>query len=284
MEVLFKKLETIKELEAMASLETRVWAMKPIPLHQTFTAAKNGGIVIGAYEGQQMIGFIYSFPGFAQGEPYLCSHMMGIDSDYQNRGIGYLLKMKQAEEARKLGYDKIKWTYDPLESRNAYLNIVKLGAICSEYIENCYGEMTDGLNRGIASDRFNVEWHINSPYLHKRILFANLSIQPDAMVLGWQLRKDGYPQALIKDLAVMSQSNLPFLFVSIPSEFQKIKQVDLELAVEWRLQTRRVFREAFAGGWMVCHAIRCTNCPIQYSVLIKKEKLSFNNSKENGGI
>jgi predicted GNAT superfamily acetyltransferase len=134
MGIFLRKLETLEDLEQMALLEQKVWAMNPVPLHQTLTVAKNGGVLIGAFDENRMVGFVYSFPGYLNGETYLCSHMMGIDPAYQNQGLGYRLKMKQAEEAKQLGYIKIRWTYDPLESRNGYLNITKLGAICSDYM------------------------------------------------------------------------------------------------------------------------------------------------------
>lgn len=276
MGILLKKIETLAELEKISFLERKVWAMNPIPLHQTSTVAKNGGVVIGAFDGEQLIGFVYSFPGYANGETYLCSHMMGIDPAYQNQGVGYHLKMKQAEEAGKLGYQKIRWTYDPLESRNGYLNIAKLGAICSDYIENCYGEMTDELNKGLPSDRFNVEWMIRSPYQNQRHdLFAELSMQTDRMLLDWNLRTDGHPQAIRKEIDSRVFTNLSYLFIPVPIEFQQVKQNDIELAIDWRLKTREVFMKSFAEGWAVAHVIRYQKEPVQYYVLVKRDRLAL---------
>jgi predicted GNAT superfamily acetyltransferase len=276
MGILLKKIETLAELEKISNLERKVWMMNPIPLHQTLTVAKNGGVLIGAFDGEQLVGFVYSFPGYADGEVYLCSHMMGIDSAYQNQGIGYRLKMKQAEEGAKNGYQKIRWTYDPLESRNGYLNIAKLGAVCSDYIENCYGEMTDELNKGLPSDRLNVEWMINSPYLQQRNpLFAALSLHQEATLLDWKLRPNGYPQALRKEIPLRGISNSSCLFIPIPVDFQQIKQIDLDLAIDWRVQTREVILQSFADGWAIAHVIRFKEEPVQYYVLVKKETLAL---------
>jgi predicted GNAT superfamily acetyltransferase len=280
MGIFLRKLETLEDLEQMACLEQKVWAMNPVPLHQTLTVAKNGGVLIGAFDDNRMVGFVYSFPGFLKGETYLCSHMMGIDPAYQNQGLGYRSKMKQAEEAKQLGYSKIRWTYDPLESRNGYLNIAKLGAICSDYIENCYGEMNDELNKGLPSDRFNVEWLIDSPYLEQRHqLFNELPVQKEALLLEWELRGNGQPHAINKDGAFNKQTNIQYLFVPVPLQFQQIKQTDKELAFDWRFKTREVLTEAFAEGWAVVQVIRNASEPVQYYVLVKRETLNVSQQK-----
>ncbi|WP_134704221.1 GNAT family N-acetyltransferase [Ammoniphilus sp. YIM 78166] len=270
MGIWLKKLETLMEFQHMADLERRVWGMDPLPYHQTLTAAKNGGIVIGAFDQDQLVGFVYSFPGYANREAYLCSHMMGIDPGYRNQGIGYRLKMKQAEEAQKMGYKRIRWTYDPLESRNGYLNIAKLGAICSDYIENCYGEMNDELNKALPSDRFNVEWWIDHPHALQRK--DKLSVQADGLLLDWSLRSDGLPQAICKEV---DSNPSTILFVPVPEGFQQLKQRDSDLAIEWRLKTRKVFRQHFAEGWAVAHVLRQPEEPVQYYVLVKRESLAL---------
>jgi predicted GNAT superfamily acetyltransferase len=270
----YRKIETIEELQQMAHLEQRVWKASPIPLHQTLTAAKNGGIVIGAYEQERLVGFVYSFPGYRNGRVYLCSHMLGIDESFRNRGIGYMLKMKQAEEARKLGYNVIRWTYDPLESRNGYLNIVKLGAVCSEYIENCYGDMNDALNRRLPSDRFHVEWHIDSPYIEERKkIFSNFNGPIETKALRWKRRDDGEPEAILTHLDGAALRKEQAVFVPVPLNFQQLKERDHQLALDWRYKTREVFRALFQEGWTVAHAFRHDNEPVQYYVLVERTKL-----------
>ncbi|WP_027408411.1 GNAT family N-acetyltransferase [Anoxybacteroides tepidamans] len=274
MNISLRTIDTVEELQKMAQLEQNVWKSNPTPLHQTLTAAKNGGIVIGAYVEERMIGFVYSFPGYKNGQVYLCSHMLGIDESFRNRGIGYILKMKQAEEAKKLGYETIRWTYDPLESRNGYLNIVKLGAICSEYIENCYGEMNDALNHRLPSDRFNVEWKIGSDYLEERKqIFSNIHRSEEAEVLHWKIREDGEPEAFFSSDGWQSLLKQRMVFVPVPLHFQRLKEKDHQLALDWRHKTREVFVKLFREGWAVVHAIRNESEPVQYYVLIKRDKL-----------
>lgn len=142
--VVIRELTTLAEMEEVQVIEHKVWGIPPIPTYQTLTAVKNGGIMIGAYDGDKMVGFSYGFPGFKDGKIYLCSHMLGIDTAYRSQGIGERLKWKQREIAIAKGYDRMHWTYDPLETRNGYLNLTKLNGICDTYIENSKGrDLTD---------------------------------------------------------------------------------------------------------------------------------------------
>ena len=272
MDLSIKRIETIDDFEKVYQLDLKVWGTEPVPVHQIITAAKNGGIVLGSFLEERLVGFLYSFAGFKNGEVYLCSHQMGVDPEYRNHGIGAQLKLRQAEEARLLGYKKICWTFDPLQSRNGYLNIAKLGAICSNYIENCYGELNDGFNKNMPSDRFNVEWLIDSPYLEKRqALFANIEVKSEGMVLDWRERDDGFPEAVSLDNRNDTDSTI--LFVPIPVNIQEMKNEDPGLALDWRLQTRTVFQRLFADGWAVVYIVRKPNKLIQYYVLLKRKEL-----------
>ncbi|MGD9316090.1 MAG: GNAT family N-acetyltransferase, partial [Anaerolineae bacterium] len=131
MNVLIRPLESIAEFHACEALQRRVWVLpddlEVVPLHLLLTAQRNGGLVLGAFDGGELVGFLFGFPAYDQdGRPKHCSHMMGVDPDCQGAGIGYQLKLAQREFALAQGLDLVTWTYDPLESRNAYLNIHKL--------------------------------------------------------------------------------------------------------------------------------------------------------------
>ncbi len=144
-----------------------------IPLHLLVTLAGNGGLVIGAYDEDHLVGFVFGFPGLAmfadEIKPKHCSHQMGVHPDYQDQGIGFALKQAQWQMVRHQGLDLITWTYDPLESRNAILNIAKIGGICHTYKRMVYGEMRDGLNQGLPSDRFEVDLWVNGPRATERL-------------------------------------------------------------------------------------------------------------------
>jgi len=269
MEIQLRKVDTLPELEKITEIERAVWGMEAVPTHHTLTVAKNGGVILGAYEGGKMVGFLYSFPGYGKKEGvYLCSHMLGILPDYQNQGLGYLLKERQMEEAVRLGYKVIRWTYDPLQSRNAYLNIEKLGAICSDYIENCYGEMSDGLNKGLPSDRFNVEWFP----VRKKIVPEGGEL-PELIL--WQLRSDGFPEVTGLREGTLFQGEDKVLAAAVPTQFPEMKERLPELAYEWRMQTRQVFTQAFANGWAVAGVKRDGPGPVQQYLLVKRDSLEL---------
>lgn len=243
-----KELTQRDELLEVQQLEKLVWDMPPIPLHQTMTAVKHGGLIIGAYSQEQLVGFSYGFAGYSEGEAYLCSHMLGIHPNFRSQKIGERLKEHQRKVALEKGYRRIIWTYDPLESRNAYLNLTKLRGICSTYIENCYGEMEDGLNKGLPSDRFEIHWYIDAPHMTSKptqsegetISLGSISWEGDHPVF--------HPLGEVGDA---TSYTLP-----IPKDFQALKQQNPELAYSWRIQTRAVFQELFARGYCATELIQ----------------------------
>ncbi|MCL6598603.1 MAG: GNAT family N-acetyltransferase [Alicyclobacillus macrosporangiidus] len=280
----------------MQALEQRVWGTEPIPLHQTWTAVKNGGVAVGAFREDEMIGFVYGFPGFRQGEAYLCSHMMGILAEHRNQGIGERLKHFQADVARRMGYRRMIWTYDPLESRNARLNLVKLGAVPLVYIENCYGELDDDLNRGMPSDRFEVTWFLEgrgpagSPEL--RQVCAHAAPSSSARLLYVRIREDGLPepQPLSDDTLQqrlgradggtgptqpdrVNDAEALVRMVPVPVAIQTLRRAEPSLALSWRLETRRVFSRALEAGWVAVHLRRGDGDAVCDYILVPRDML-----------
>lgn len=263
-------LHSIKQLQEVQALEKLIWNMEPIPIHQTLTADKNGGILLGAYDNNELIGFSYGFAGFSNGTSYLCSHMLGIHPDYQGKGIGAVLKEAQKEEAIKLGYELITWTYDPLESINAYLNLTKLKAICSTYIENCYGDMEDNLNHGLPTDRFQVEWWISSKHLKNP---NHWKVDLQYLLSEWDLNSSGYPRLTNENLSLLDTGET--LLLPIPKNFQEIKKDSFKLALEWRKRTRILFQTAFQQGYAAVEIIQNSDLPVHYYVLVNKNTLQL---------
>ena len=138
-----------------------------LPLRFLVVVSKVGGHVFGAYDGPRMIGFCFAIPGIKpDGRPYLHSHMLGVLPEYRNAQIGRRLKLRQRDDALARGIALIEWTFDPLELKNAFLNIEKLGAIVRVYKENQYGTTTSPLHGGLPTDRCIAEWWIDSPRVH----------------------------------------------------------------------------------------------------------------------
>jgi predicted GNAT superfamily acetyltransferase len=272
-EIYIRSLHSIEELNAVRKLEGKIWGDDDsIPTHQTITAIKNGGLVLGAYYKDQLVGFQYSFPGYNGTKIYLCSHVLGTDPQFRNLGIGEKLKLAQAVEARKLGYSLITWTYDPLESVNGYLNIGKLGGICSTYIPNCYGEMEDLLNSGIPSDRFLVDWYIGHNNI-RETKGENVTVdqaEHDSLI-HIDLYKDGYP--IPKSVLPLSLQETDTLYIPIPKNFRYIREVNTEAAMEWRLKTREVFTKVFEQGWQVTGFKKTSlpEIPVHFYILSKQD-------------
>ncbi|WP_200894665.1 GNAT family N-acetyltransferase [Bacillus alveayuensis] len=266
-------LKSHSDLQMVQNLEKQVWEMDPLPLHQTITAAQNGGLLLGAFIDNEMVGFSYSFPGFQHGKSYLCSHMLGIHPDHQEKGIGAKLKKAQKEIARDMGYDLIVWTFDPLETRNAYLNLSKLHAICSTYIENCYGEMEDNLNYGLPSDRFKVEWWINSPHV---IDHHGVNIEEEPFKLPWKTTIDQLPilDDVEDEIENISDQQKPVL-VPVPANFQHLKRENYSLAMEWRLKTRKVFQALFQKGYAAVFLRKSDDEPVHYYLLTQRKHVNI---------
>jgi predicted GNAT superfamily acetyltransferase len=163
--VVIRTCNGLDELRACVALQKEVWNFTDselVPLRMFVVAEKVGGQVMGAFAGSEMVGFALSVPGTRSGHIYLHSHMLAVREDHRNGGLGRRLKLFQREEALSRGIELIEWTFDPLEIKNAYLNIEKLGAIARRYNLNQYGITSSPLQGGLPSDRLIAEWWLKS--------------------------------------------------------------------------------------------------------------------------
>ncbi|MBI2683459.1 MAG: GNAT family N-acetyltransferase [Acidobacteriales bacterium] len=160
-----RKCANVEEFELCVKLQKEVWGFEDldvIPLRMFVVADKVGGQVIGTFAGGQLVGFALAIPGMRNGHPYLHSHMLAVKESHRNAGLGRTLKLAQREDALARGYELIEWTFDPLEIKNAYLNIMKLGAIARRYTINQYGATSSPLHGNLPTDRLIAEWWIKS--------------------------------------------------------------------------------------------------------------------------
>lgn len=267
-------LEQPHELAQVEALQQEIWggsAVDIVPTHMLMAATHNGGLVLGAFwrpegEAETLVGFVFGFPGFyhTPDGPRLkhCSHMLGVHPAHRNRGLGYRLKRAQWQMVRHQGIDRITWTYDPLLSANAQLNIAKLGGVCNTYHINFYGEMRDDLNLGLPSDRFEVDWWVNSRRVNSRLskharpqLRLDQFLAAEAILLNPTYERRGWrcpPQA---PRAVPTQQEA-LLLVEIPANFAAMRQSAPDLALEWRLHSRALFQQAFEAGYLVTDFVR----------------------------
>jgi len=161
-----RALVTPAEMREAVALQKSIWGFADIellPVRLFIVATKIGGHVFGAYDGSALVGFCLAIPGIKAGaRPYSHSHMVGVAPSYRNYGVGRLLKLRQREDAIARGLDLMEWTFDPLEIKNAYFNIERLGAIVRRFVRNQYGTTTSHLHRGLPTDRCTAEWWMTS--------------------------------------------------------------------------------------------------------------------------
>jgi predicted GNAT superfamily acetyltransferase len=163
--IMVRHCQGLNELRACVALQKEIWNFidaELVPLRMFVVADKVGGQVMGAFDGTEMVGFALSVPGTRSGHVYLHSHMLAVRKDHRNGGLGRRLKMLQREDALARGIELIEWTFDPLEIKNSYLNIEKLGAIARRYNINQYGITSSPLQGGLPSDRLIAEWWLKS--------------------------------------------------------------------------------------------------------------------------
>ncbi len=254
-------LETPTEMSAVEYLQRLVWPSSEtdvIPAHMLLAAAHNGGLVIGALVGDELVGVAFGFPGFYETQDGLClkhhSHILAVHPDWRDKGLGFALKRAQWQMVRHQGIDHITWTYDPLLSRNAHLNIARLGAVCNIYLQSEYGEMRDGLNAGLPSDRFLVDWWVKTKRVERKLSRrARAPLTLDQYLSADVLRLDACPDDAgwshpLEEIPTLTGS---LILVEIPSDFLSLKKAELALARDWRFYTREVFETAFTAGYMI---------------------------------
>lgn len=159
------QVKELKDFEQCVDVQLAVWGYSDgdlIPKRVFIVASAIGGQVIGAFAGEKLVGFVMSIPGYRDGRSYLHSHMLAVLPAYRNGGLGRKLKLAQREEAISRGFERMEWTFDPLEIKNAHLNIARLGAIVRRYMPDFYGPSTSPLQGNLPTDRLVAEWWLGS--------------------------------------------------------------------------------------------------------------------------
>jgi len=195
-QITIRKCNSMDELMACVALQKEVWKFDDvdlIPLRMFVVSQKIGGQVIGAFDGGELIGYAFSIPGSRAGHAYLHSHMLAVRESYRNYGLGRRLKLAQRDDAIEKGVELLEWTFDPLEIKNAHLNLARLGAIARRYSVNHYGHSSSPLQGGLPTDRLVAEWWLKS----KRVVNlldkkqppqfpVELKIEVPAQIYAWK--------------------------------------------------------------------------------------------------
>lgn len=256
--MIIRQLHGFAEYREAEQVQMAVWGrdeLEVVPDHILHAINEFGGVVLGAFvpnpdsPGERLIGVVFGFVGrHPEGRTVHYSHVAAVLPTYRSLGVGYQLKLAQRDVVLQQGIEIMCWTYDPLLSRNANLNIHKLGATCHSYIRNCYGPMRDALNQGLDSDRFLVDWHLNSPHVQRRQRSNHRETLPSLQARGIALVN---PPAANSWPTPPIWPETPQLLVAIPSDIDALKQKDLVAALAWREHSRMLFESAFAAGYVV---------------------------------
>jgi predicted GNAT superfamily acetyltransferase len=275
--ITIRPITDVANCEYYQELERRVWGTDEtdvVPIHVLITVQKNGGLLLGAYDPDGpaemggLVGATFGWLGVGvdparreEGEILkFCSHMAGVLPAWQGKRVGLRLKLAQREHVLAQGLtDWITWTYDPLYRANAAFNIHRLGATCATYIRDIYGELNDDLNRGVPSDRCQVDWRLRSPHvLH--------DIEPRRREQAWEAaslvvlprpegtRRVGTGDLLAPGDPVVTPDGRP-LAVPIPADIALIRRTDRELSMAWRMYVREVLEAAFAEGYTMVDCV-----------------------------
>lgn len=274
-EIVVKKMHTIEEFQEMQLLEQEIWNRASVSITQLIAVSNNGGIVLGAYYNDELIGINYAFPGFRNGETYLYSLLLGVKRSFREQGIGELLKTHLREHALEAGFTTILWVFDPLESRNAYLNFTKLRAYAYQYIPNFYGELQDPFSMNLPTDRMFIRWYLNdTDYLRWDEQMDEL-LEKAIEIVPWKKSVAGLPML---DLENEFDTKLNYIndsyTMAVPTNFQKLKVESPALAEDWRYKTRSIFMTLFNQGYAITRLVRVDE-DINYYLFVKKSLLAI---------
>jgi len=238
--VTYRDLTTLEEFAEVVELERRIWGpgydeVVPVPI--LAITVKRGGILIGAFADDRMVGFVYSLPSIKHGRPAQWSHMLGVLDPFRSEGVGQELKRLQRERTLAMALDLIEWTYDPMQALNAHLNFMKLGVVVEEYGENVYGQSASPLHGGNPTDRFVAEWWIRRERAPHDPIGAQ-RVNRMAPAGEWLICAD-----------IQLDLDARRLMVEIPMGFTEMLLRAPELALDWRMATRKIFTSYFARGY-----------------------------------
>lgn len=285
--IVIRDVESIDEIHAIEALQAEVWGggdLDVVPLTILVAMREVGGILVGAFDGDTMVGFAFAFigyenrlsaihldesagsaaaafnlPGQPRIQPVMHSHMLAVKREYRNLDLGRKLKLAQRERALRAGFNVMTWTFDPLQCINAHLNFAKLGVVSDEYKINFYGEQSSSFLHQNGTDRLWLTWPLSSARVNSIVN----GVEPEGVVvpaLTLVLVSEG-------DAPVMNDqvptTERPPLAIEIPGNISDIARRDLDLSIRWREATRSAFLKALSQGYLVTEFHRCTRNGIE---------------------
>lgn len=250
---------TLEEYRGCMALQERVWGAgfsERVPVAILKVSQRLGGVVAGAYdEAGALAGFVFGMTGLEDGRPVHWSDMLAVRPGLRDTGLGTRLKLYQRKVLLERGIDRVYWSFDPLESRNAYLNLEHLGVVAREYQVDMYGESDSPLHRGMGTDRLIARWELDSARVRARVEGGSAGSDrggaEDAGSAVAALDAAASEGALPAPGEPVVELEAPVISVAIPANVQDVKAADTELARRWRRATRRAFHHYLDRGWEV---------------------------------
>jgi predicted GNAT superfamily acetyltransferase len=276
-DITIREINELAEMRAVEELQKETWGIPDldvVPLTQLVAAKEAGGVLIGAFDDETLVGFVYGFPSFERGELAHHSHMLAVKPAYRNYDLGRRLKLAQREHVIAQGIGLISWTFDPLQSLNAHFNFGKLGVLADRYFVNFYGEDAPSFLHQTGTDRLWVSWLVSSERVKERMTGINYSAPSN---LGLPLvqveaddssRRNDLDEGLAQDHAVLE----------IPSNIDALPR---ETGLRWREDTRWAFTEALKAGYFVDGFVRETRGDKRIGKYILSRKKAHKAQKED---
>ena len=252
----FRRLATPEEFRAAEEVQRVAWGLttdSPVPAPMLRALQDNGGLVLGAFSGATLIGVTAGFLGREEGRSFHYSHITGVRPDQQNRHVGLALKSVQRLEVLRDGLDEIRWTFDPIQAKNAFFNLRRLGGRPDRYYPNYYGPMGDSLNEGLETDRLRLIWSISDPHVESRLRGELPSAADDEA--RWRRSQALIETALggpgLRRPASVRTPAQPEAVIEIPLDLANVRSRDFGGVRRWREAMREAFTAAFQAGYRV---------------------------------
>jgi chorismate synthase len=251
-----RPIDTLDDVRQVEELQKEAWGMGDrdvVPLTELVAVRDSGGQLIGAFEGSVLVGFVYGWVAIERGATAHHSHLLAVKPSHRGGDIGYRLKLAQRERVLAQGIERITWTFDPLQSLNAWFNFRKLGVISDCYKVNLYGEQTSSVLHRNGTDRLWVTWLLDSPRVVQRLSEGKAAAAGEVSGPRWiEIDDGGAPRRCDRGADRHCQQAL----VEIPADINLLQREEPALAVEWREATRAVFEHALAAGFVVVDFVR----------------------------
>jgi predicted GNAT superfamily acetyltransferase len=281
--VVVRDLRGMAEYRRAFAFQDEVWGpgfTEGVPASLQKVAQRVGGVAAGAFDGDDMVGFVFGITGVRDGRLVHWSDILAVRPGYRDAGIGRRLKWHQRERALEAGAETMAWTWDPLESRNAFLNLERLGVVAEEYVEEMYGRSSSPLHIGIGTDRFVALWELASPRVETAARGEGLPPIAGPAEARRAFDIDTVPAGHPLPAPGMRSPERGMAFrVPIPENLQALKADAPEVAFAWRLATRQALAPALAAGWRVVGLDRVEGALPAYRLLHADDTPPFDPSR-----